>query len=226
MPISYRHRVHARARHLKISLHPNGEIIVTTPPRVPTSVIDRFVQDHQDWIARQQQRLPAAANPEQIKLFGKSYRLVETSHPDQHPGVSVTDHTLTINHLTLPKVPTGRHLSSAGAKQLERYLKQTAEKYIVPRTHQWGAKMAIEFAKIQLREQKSRWGSCSSRGTLNFNWRLVHHPPAVIDYVIIHELAHRRQMNHSAAFWNIVRQFDPAYAQHKGYLHRHGQQIS
>ena len=91
----------------------------------------------------------------------------------------------------------------------------TAEKYIRQRAEQVAKKMQIDFRGLTLRQQKSRWGSCSSRGNLNFNWRLVHYPPQIIDYVIIHELAHRREMNHSAAFWRLVGHYDSEYKQHR-----------
>ena len=80
--------------------------------------------------------------------------------------------------------------------------------------------MDIAYQRISLRQQSSRWGSCSSRGNLNFNWRLVHYPPAIIDYVIIHELAHRLEMNHSKKFWAIVKKFDSEYLIHKGQLRK------
>jgi predicted metal-dependent hydrolase len=86
--------------------------------------------------------------------------------------------------------------------------------------------MDISFGSISLREQKSRWGSCSSLGNLNFNWRLAHHPPAVIDYVIIHELAHRLHMDHSSAFWSVVKKYDPEHLKHQGWLKRRGLQLS
>ena len=85
--------------------------------------------------------------------------------------------------------------------------------------------MDINFNSITLREQKTRWGSCSSKGNLNFNWRLVHYRPEIIDYVIIHELAHRTHMNHSAKFWQLVEKYDPEYRKHRGFLKRHGMAV-
>ena len=65
--------------------------------------------------------------------------------------------------------------------------------------------------RVTVRAQKTRWGSCSARGTLSLNWRLIHAPPEVVDYLIIHELMHRREMNHSARFWKLVAQACPDY---------------
>ncbi|MEZ3487589.1 MAG: M48 family metallopeptidase [Lachnospiraceae bacterium] len=75
--------------------------------------------------------------------------------------------------------------------------------------------MGISYGRITIREQKTRWGSCSGRGNLNFNWKLVLMPPEILDYVVVHELAHRREMNHSRAFWKIVEQVLPDYQERR-----------
>lgn len=82
------------------------------------------------------------------------------------------------------------------------------------------------YTKITIRNQKTRWGSCSQTGTLSFNYRLMMAPPAVIDYVIIHELCHLTHMNHSKAFWNQVASVMPDYATHKRWLKEHGHELT
>lgn len=86
----------------------------------------------------------------------------------------------------------------------------------------YAARMGVTYNRIAIRDQKTRWGSCSSKGNLNFNWRLVLAPVPVLDYVVIHELAHRREMNHSARFWDIVREMMPDYQTHRRWLRDHG----
>ncbi|MBT3249209.1 MAG: M48 family metallopeptidase [Candidatus Pacebacteria bacterium] len=115
-----------------------------------------------------------------------------------------------------------KDLGISSTKEADRFLKSTATRYILPRTKQLADKMEIKFGRITLRQQKTRWGSCSSQGNLNFNWRLVHCPTKVIDYVIIHELAHRQHMNHSSSFWGLVRKHDPEYLRNRGWLKRNG----
>ena len=78
------------------------------------------------------------------------------------------------------------------------------------------------YTSITIRDQKSRWGSCSSRGTLSFNYRLIFAPPAVLDYVVVHELCHLTHMNHSHDFWNMVASVMPDYKNHKNWLHDYG----
>ena len=86
--------------------------------------------------------------------------------------------------------------------------------------------MQTSYNKITLRRQKTRWGSCSSKKNLNFNWQLVYFEPKIIDYVIIHELAHLTHMNHSKNFWQLVEKYDPEYKKHVGWLKRNGLNLS
>lgn len=85
--------------------------------------------------------------------------------------------------------------------------------------------MNVTYGRISIREQKTRWGSCSSQGNLNFNWRLILAPEEVLDYVVVHELAHRREMNHSKAFYAIVESVLPDYRQPRKWLRDKGQTL-
>lgn len=82
------------------------------------------------------------------------------------------------------------------------------------------------YTSITVRDQRSRWGSCSSRGTLSFNFRLIFAPPAVLDYVVVHELCHLTHMNHSADFWNMVASVMPEYREYRKWLRDHGHELT
>jgi predicted metal-dependent hydrolase len=85
--------------------------------------------------------------------------------------------------------------------------------------------IGVEPARVQIRDQRSRWGSCSTRGTLSFNWRLVLAPFDVLDYVVVHELCHLREPNHSSRFWKLVEQRRPDWRAQRDWLHEHGPEL-
>ncbi|HVS84644.1 MAG TPA: M48 family metallopeptidase [Gaiellaceae bacterium] len=85
--------------------------------------------------------------------------------------------------------------------------------------------LGVEYARIQVRDQRTRWGSCSPRGTLSFNWRLALAPFAVLDYVVVHELCHLREANHSRRFWSLVESRRPAWREQRAWLREHGAEL-
>ncbi len=93
---------------------------------------------------------------------------------------------------------------------------------IPQRTAYFAQRMGVSYGRITIREQKTRWGSCSSEGNLNFNWKLVLMPERVLDYVVVHELAHRREMNHSERFWAVVAAVLPDYRERRQELKKYG----
>lgn len=204
-----------RARSIRIEITPQAEVIVTAPNLVPNFFIERFVNSKADWITRHLGRIKhnqVILEKNEILLFGQKYQLI-FDHQAPQVGVFLQQQTVIVQNLTAKS-------SSALKQQLERFLKNTAQKYIVIRCQTLAKKMGIQYRAITLRQQKSRWGSCSSQGNLNFNWRLIHYPVEIIDYVIIHELAHRKEMNHSARFWAIVQTYDANYQTHRRELQK------
>ena len=94
---------------------------------------------------------------------------------------------------------------------------------VIPRRVAYYAeKLGVSYGKITLRQQKTRWGSCAANGNLNFNWLLILAPPEVLDYVVVHELCHRREMNHSQAFWKEVEKILPDYRERQKWLKDNG----
>ena len=85
--------------------------------------------------------------------------------------------------------------------------------------------MGVDYGRITVRDQRTRWGSCSAKGNLNFNWRLILAPGEVLDYVVVHELAHRREMNHSKRFWSLVEMVLPDYERRRRWLKENGEAL-
>ena len=110
------------------------------------------------------------------------------------------------------------HLDAAQEKEL----RERAKSVLAQRTAYFARQIGVTYGRITVRDQKTRWGSCSQTGNLNFNFRLILAPPEVLDYVVVHELCHRRQMNHSAQFWQEVAQVLPDYRKRKAWLTENG----
>ena len=110
------------------------------------------------------------------------------------------------------------HLDAAQEKEL----RERAKSVLAQRTAYFARQVGVTYGRITVRDQKTRWGSCSQTGNLNFNFRLILAPPEVLDYVVVHELCHRRQMNHSTQFWQEVAQVLPDYRKRKAWLTENG----
>lgn len=105
-----------------------------------------------------------------------------------------------------------------------KYRRQAREK-LGQRTAYFARRMGVSYGRITIRAAKTRWGSCSGRGNLNFHWKLALMPPEILDYVVVHELAHRKEMNHSPAFWAEVERILPDYRERRAWLKAFGQDV-
>ena len=106
-------------------------------------------------------------------------------------------------------------------KERARYI-SIARDIFTKKTDYYARIMGVSYSRISIREQKTRWGSCSGQGNLNFNWKLILMPPEILDYVVVHELAHRKQMNHSKLFWAEVERILPDYERRRRWLKENG----
>ena len=109
---------------------------------------------------------------------------------------------------------------------LEKQYKKAANDYFTKRVEYYIEKTGGTYTHISIRDQKTRWGSCSNSGTLSFNWRLMLAPPRVLDYVVVHELCHLTYMNHSKDFWNKVSQIMPDYKMYRDWLKKNGSTLT
>ena len=109
--------------------------------------------------------------------------------------------------------------------ELEKEYREKARKQIEARTSYFALVMGVNYGRITIRAARHRWGSCSSAGNLNFHWKLILMPPEILDYVVVHELAHRKEMNHSARFWAEVEKILPDYKARRKWLKENGSRI-
>lgn len=108
---------------------------------------------------------------------------------------------------------------------LEARYRQLAREKLEERARYFSRQMGVDYKRITIRAAKTRWGSCSAAGNLNFHWKLILMPPEVLDYVVVHELAHRKEMNHSPAFWEQVGRVLPDYKERRRWLKQYGQTV-
>lgn len=115
---------------------------------------------------------------------------------------------------------------SPSEKRLEAIYRDAAREYFPKRVSYFSHVLGVNYGKITIRDQKTRWGSCSSKGNLSFNWRLILAPPNVLDYVVVHELCHRKEMNHSQRFWALVESVMPEYREYRKWLKENGNKLT
>lgn len=111
-------------------------------------------------------------------------------------------------------------------QQLTDWYKDSARDYMVPKTEQLASTLGKRISHIQFRRTKTKWGHCTSRGVIQYNWLIMMAPKAIIDYLIIHEASHLVHPNHSPKFWQLVAQLNPNFKQHKQWLQQHGHSMN
>jgi len=215
--VPYRVRVSTRARRLRLTVS-SGQVSVTLPRGVPRSEAEKMLQQHSAWLIGQLERATRAKTPTRalpadvILLRGEVKKVVIREESDRQTRLRVEEGAdRLVIHAPVGAVNTGRSLALP-------WLKVQAREEITAAAAKWAVRMGLSYRSISIRDQKTRWGSCSSRGTLSFNWRLVMAPPAIMEYVVIHELAHLKQPNHSKAFWQFTGQFYPEYKKARAWL--------
>ena len=195
----------------------DGRVIVRAPMRAPVREIDAFVFSKLDWIEkhlesearRNELRSAFKLDYGSIVLFlGREYS-VESTHGENTmyfpPGLSSVESTHGENTMYFPPGLSREQLR----RKLIRYYKEQAQTYIADRASHFAKHMNVSPANIRIGSAKRSWGSCTSYGRLTFSWRLIMAPPEAVDYVVVHELAHLRQLNHSPGFWAIVARIMP-----------------
>ncbi len=208
--IAYRIVHSRRARRMRITVAAGG-VTVTLPVGIGAVEAERMLQQNSGWLLAQLERLAkrkASGNalPEDVILLRGKPVKIEVIH---EAARTTRAHVAEGRETLLARVPAG----SRGTPRswVEPWMKAQARKEIEEVVRQQAARMNLSVRSITIRDQRTRWGSCSSKGTLSFNWRLIMAPPSVLEYVVIHELSHLRHPNHSAAFWNVVAHYAPNY---------------
>ena len=212
-------RISVRARNYRLSLPHAGGPVLTVPSHGRWQEAQAFLNRQRAWLGA---RLQRAAKPVSftrgavIPLRGVDHRIVPTGRIRGRVEVAEDSGELT---LLVPGEPAHR------SRRLMDWLKEQAQIDLEKRVAVHARRLGVDYKSVAMRSQATRWGSCSTTGRLNFNWRLVLAPPFVLDYVAAHEVAHLVEMNHSDAFWATVEQTLPSMNRGRAWLKAHGRQL-
>ena len=219
MPVSIDRIIRSKRRTVALIVEHDGSVTVRAPMRLSDSTIQEFAEKHIQWVEKKKTEMravtppqPKQYQPDETFLFlGKEYALEVVSTQRQK---LILDDRFQIAE------------SALGNAELvfQKWYRQQASHFIPERVKFFAELHQLQYEKIKITSARTRWGSCSPKNTLSFSWRLMLTPPEVIDYVIIHELAHTVHHNHSKRFWSLVEKFLPDYKARRKQLRQYGQQ--
>ena len=220
-PVAVRLRRNGQARRYTLRIHAaTRDVVLTMPSRGSLREAKVFAQKHAAWIAARLKRLPQAAplaDGTVLPLRGIPHRI------EHRPGARGT--------VWVECGDDGAQLLcvAGAAPHVERrvrdYLKCEAKRDLDAASRAAAHALGAALARISIRDQTSRWGSCSTAGVLSYSWRLILAPPFVLEYLAAHEAAHLIEMNHSPRFWRLVERICPDYRRAKAWLDAHGSEL-
>lgn len=198
--LTYRYRFSKKAKYLQLRIS-RQQLELVIPHRISFAEGERFLTGKLDWVSSHAHLFHSV---KKHYLFGKEIAL------RLQPDMFLEKYRVSFqNEVLIFTVPQKNNYS---AEELyEKYLRHVAKKYLLQRGSELSAKFGFSVRRFSVRGQKTRWGSCSRRGNISLNYNLLKFRKEVIDYVIVHELCHLRQLNHSRKFWNEVAQILPHY---------------
>jgi predicted metal-dependent hydrolase len=224
--VSYRLRRSARARRLRITVRPGG-VEVVAPLRMPEADIGAFVAHHRSWIETKTAALQRllATHPGSARLVdgaripcrGRTVGLRVVAGVDK-ARVREGDWL----EVGVPAAVTAGQHETAVERAVTAWLKAQARIDAEAHLARHGPPHGLIPSSIRIKEQKRLWGSCTARGAINLNWRLILAPPAVFEYVVVHELCHLRVPSHQPPFWRLVGQLLPDFQAQRHWLRRNG----
>jgi len=220
--ITYTLKRSLRARRVRLEVRPQTGLTVIVPRSYNIGQLPGLLESKVRWISRNLARLShlrplpvkkALCSGDTVPYLGRDLELFNRENHDGAGGVILEGNTLAIS--------PGLFKKGTLELALEHWYRTEAARLINESADKLSSQMGINYKRIVIRGQRTRWGSCSRKKNLSFNWKLMMAPEPVIDYVIIHELAHLKEMNHSKRFWGLVAQYCPGWREHKKWLKQH-----
>lgn len=212
-----------------ISINHDEGVKVSAPKWVTLKTIEEILIKKSGWIKR---KLTELSNTPKIPVnrvltegmivsfMGENYVLRISPEPSSKSAAVRLESGIITVCVPVNMKPEDRYQAVMDA--LVKWYRLNAKNYVNERINHFASKMGVTPARVVIKQQKSRWGSCSSKQNININWRIIMAPSSVIDYVIVHELAHLKEMNHSVRFWQFVERFSADFKKHREWLKLHG----
>ena len=209
-PAAWHIRRSQKARRLSVRVYPGGRVEVVVPRGVGARLVQYFVVDHRDWIARKvdEMRAFAAASSNALPSAIDLAAINEAWTVRRAWGAQCTLIAGVGSELSLAAAPGSER---KGFGLLQTWLRARARLTLEPWIGRLAREIGIDFARIEIRRQRTRWGSCSRSGVVSLNACLLFQRPEVVRYLLVHELCHREQMNHSQRFWALVARHEPQF---------------
>ena len=203
-------RTSRRARRLSVRVYPGGRVEVVVPPGASPALIQRFIGEHRQWIDRRVREFSAHTVDHTERPTMLNLPAIDVSCAVEYNEARGPVRIGRSAHNRL-KVVGNTHSPRAVAHVLRRWLMGVAQLELGKRIVELAFGLDLPIQRVQIRCQRTRWGSCSATGTVSLNVCLLFLDPCIVRYLFLHELCHTRHMNHSACFWSLVESFEPEY---------------
>lgn len=191
-------------------------------PQSDEAYPEELLKENAVWVVEKKEKYNTYREqiPEREYEEGAVFPYLGSEHEvvvERRPSSDVTEDTLRL---------AKHHVEDTSVKRaLETLYRRKAREIFEERAEFLAEQMGVEYEQIEVRNQRTKWGSCSTTGTLGLNWRLMMAPPEIVDYIVVHELAHLRESNHTDAFWSLVAEYDPEYEAHAQWLEEHSTRL-
>ncbi len=220
--ISYEIR-RSKRKTMELSIYPDGKVVVKVPEQMPLYKIEEFVKQKSKWIKEKTEWIADRQSCHldkvyeegtEIPFLGKNYPLHLVVHEEENAWIQLEENAIEI-HTPSTEQTVLQYL-------LVYWYKENAKKLIKSRVKHYCQLLGETVETVRIKDQKTRFGSCSSKRNLNFNWRLMMAPKEVLDYVVVHEMCHLKYMNHSKEYWAYVESIMPNYKEYDNWLKENG----
>jgi predicted metal-dependent hydrolase len=213
--------IRTKRKTIAIIVKPDGSILVRAPLRASNRSIQEFVSKNTQWIEKTRARIKAIAPPlpkqyvagEEFDFLGNSFPLEIVA--DQKKSLLLEN----------GKFKLAASMQNKAALVFERWYREQARQILSERVEFHARQNSFQYSKIGITSARTRWGSCSAKGALNFSWRLIQAPMEAVDYVVVHELVHTQIHNHSKKFWKRGEQSLPDYRERRKWLRSNGHRL-